>query len=424
MSKKRVLVFPAGTEISFEIHNALINSKFIELVGGTSIRDHSEMVYSEMIYDFPYIDDENFLNYLNKIIKEYKIDYVYPAHDSVVLELAKKRNYINAKVVATDYETVDICRFKNKTYEFFHGENFIPEVFTVEKIPSYPVFIKPKVGQGAVGARLINNKNEMDMYFDDSYVICEYLSGPEITVDCYTNTKGELKAVFPRTRERIRNGISVRSKNIELTNELLDIAKTINLKMKFLGAWFFQIKKNSQGKYKLLEISPRIPGTMGLSRNRGVNFPMLSIYAIDGIDCEVNVNSYSIMVERALISRYKLDISYKNVYIDLDDTLIVDNNVNAQLMLFIYQCVNKGKYLYLLTKHEKVVKDTLSEHRISNDLFEEIILINKDDEKYKYIKSNSIFIDDSFAERKKVKDKNNIPVFSVDMIESLIDWRY
>ena len=53
-------------------------------------------------------------------------------------------------------------------------------------------------------------------------------------------------------------------------------------------------------------------------------------------------------------------------------------------------------------------------------LFEDIKVIDNNDEKYKYIcESKSIFIDDSFAERKKVHDNVRIPVFDVDMIESL-----
>lgn len=32
--KKRVLIFPAGTEIAFEIVNALKYSKFVEIYGG------------------------------------------------------------------------------------------------------------------------------------------------------------------------------------------------------------------------------------------------------------------------------------------------------------------------------------------------------------------------------------------------------
>ena len=66
----------------------------------------------------------------------------------------------------------------------------------------------------------------------------------------------------------------------------------------------------------------------------------------------------------------------------------------------------------------------LETYHIDKGLFQSIIVIGNDEEKYNYIKEEkAIFIDDSFAERKKVKDKLGIPVFDVDMIESLIDWR-
>ena len=81
--KKKVLIFPAGTEIAFEIVNALKYSKFVELYGGTSADDHSEFVYKHLIKGFPYVNDNRFLDYLNNVIDKYEIDCIYPAHDSV-----------------------------------------------------------------------------------------------------------------------------------------------------------------------------------------------------------------------------------------------------------------------------------------------------------------------------------------------------
>lgn len=46
------------------------------------------------------------------------------------------------------------------------------------------------------------------------------------------------------------------------------------------------------------------------------------------------------------------------------------------------------------------------------------------EDKCRYIKGkDSILIDDSFAERKRVRERLGIPVFDIDMVESLIDWR-
>ena len=82
MEKKKLLIFPAGTEIAFEILNALKYSKFVEIYGGTSADDHSEFVYKRLIKGFPYIEDPGFLDFLNQVIRENGIDCVYPAHDS------------------------------------------------------------------------------------------------------------------------------------------------------------------------------------------------------------------------------------------------------------------------------------------------------------------------------------------------------
>ena len=38
-------------------------------------------------------------------------------------------------------------------------------------------------------------------------------------------------------------------------------------------------------------------------------------------------------------------------------------------------------------------------------------------------KKPSIFIDDSFSERLSIANKLNMPVFDLDAVESLIDWR-
>lgn len=98
---KNVLVFPAGTEIGMEIHSALKYSRFVRLFGGTSVPCHAEMLFENCIDGFPFIDDEGFIDYLNAVIDEYNIDYVYPAHDSALLTLTRERASIHCAVVTS-----------------------------------------------------------------------------------------------------------------------------------------------------------------------------------------------------------------------------------------------------------------------------------------------------------------------------------
>ncbi len=67
---KNVFIFPAGTEIAFEILNALKYSKFVNIIGGTSVSCHAEFVFEKLISNMPNIDDENFIDVLNEIIVE------------------------------------------------------------------------------------------------------------------------------------------------------------------------------------------------------------------------------------------------------------------------------------------------------------------------------------------------------------------
>ena len=425
--KKNLLIFPAGTEIAFEIHNALKFSKFVNLFGGTSADDHSEFVYERLIKGFPYIGEDNFIEYLNKVIEEYKIEYIYPAHDSACVYLSKHSKSINAVIVCSEYDTVAICRSKSKTYSFFEGEEFIPITYkTPEEVQEFPVFVKPTVGQGAVGAEKIDNMEQLKFALekDESLVICEYLSGIEYSVDCFTDKDGNLRVARLRDRERIRAGISVRSKALDSDNKIVQIANALNNKLKFRGAWFFQVKKNYNGEYRLMEVSPRIPGTMGLSRNLGINFPLITLFDMWGFDVDIIDNNYDIILDRAFYSAYKIDINYNKIYVDYDDTLVINDAVNIQLLAFIYQAYQCGKKIYILSKHIGDIYEDMKKRCISTELFEKIIVIDENDEKSNYISTeDSIFIDDSYAERIKIKNQIGIPVFDVDMVESLIDWR-
>lgn len=425
--RKKVLVFPAGTEIAFEIHNALKYSKFVELYGASSVSCHAEFLFKNYIEGVPFPGDPGLIDALNKIVDEYGIDLIYPAHDSACLTLTEEQDKLHCKVVTSPIETVDTCRSKTKTYEFFKGEEFIPKTFaSADDVKSYPVFCKPAVGQGSEGAMKVNDRDDLEKLLagDEQYVICEYLPGDEYTVDCFTDRNGKLRSALIRRRERIRSGIAVRSRIIPMEDSVMKIAEKINSKMVFSGAWFFQLKRNTEGEFRLLEISARIPGTMGTTRNLGINYPMLTIFDMLGYDIDIINNGQDVLLDRAFISRYQTSVKYDKVYLDFDDTLYLDDKVNITMISFVYQCFNKGIPVILLTKHAKDIYDSLDKFRISKDLFAEIIHIEKDRDKSEYITAkDAIFIDDSFAERKNIHDKLGIPVYDLDMIESLIDWR-
>jgi hypothetical protein len=426
---KNILVFPCGSEIGLEINNALKYAKGIKLIGGSSIADHGKHVYQNYIEDIPNIDDPEFISAINKVIAEEKIDFIFPAHDSVVLKLSQHQEELKAEVLTSDSYTCEISRSKKKTYELFEGEAFNPHMYNhADEVEKYPVFLKPNVGQGSKGVALANSKEEIQYYLEKNsdLLILEYLPGKEYTIDCFTDRNGTLRFSGMRERKRIKSGISVNSHTLPMNDSVRDIAEKINETLNFRGMWFFQVKEDSEGNYKLLEIAPRIAGTMNLFRNKGINFPLLTIFDRLGYDVEIIENDYVVEVDRAFTNRFTIDLEFERVYIDFDDTVTHGDKVNPYVMMFIYQCLSKDIELILITKHVHEIRDTLRKLKIDENIFKEIIHITKDDFKHIYFNHDkkSIFIDDSYSERKQIHEEFGLPVFDLDAVESLIDWRH
>lgn len=421
----RVLVFPAGEINSIELHDALSTCVNIEVWGASSIERHGKYVFENYISNLPMINDSNFINEFNSIIQKHNIDIIFATHDTVIDFLIKNQHLINAKVAGGDIFTVDICRSKKKTYNLFKDNDFIPITYSKPyDLIQYPVFAKPDQGQGAVGTKKIDNINEFTN-IDDSYVICEYLPGREYTVDCITDKDGILRGAFPRTRDRIMSGVAVAGKTLPQNKQITQIAEIINSKLHFKGMWYFQLKEDNNGKLKLLEISARASGTMCLTRMRGVNLPLLTAYTMMDYRIDVQENNIEVVMDRTLISRYNINYDFNVAYLDFDDTVVVREKINKNILRFIYQCNEKDIDVILITKHNKNIENSLEKYKIHKYLFKKIIVLNENENKSDYINpERAVFIDNMYKERKNVYDRYKIPVFDVDTIEVLLDWRY
>lgn len=421
--KINVLIFPCESN-SNELHDALSYCFNVNVFGASSVKRHGAYIYKNYKCDLPYVNTDNFIERFNKYLDENSIDVIMPTHDTIALFLAEHSSDIHARIVQSDIRTNKICRSKILTHDTFHDCDFVPRRFNNEREVEYPAFAKPDVGEGGHGAFIAKNEKELDIIDFKDYLVTEFLSGDEVTVDCLTDKDGKLLCVLPRTRDRIFGGIAVNSKSIPVTEEIRRIAETINERLTLRGLWYFQLRGDKNGKLKLMEISTRCAGTMCVSRARGYNLPLLSVYAAMGFDISVANESMNVEMDRALIARYDMHLDYDTVYIDFDDTITLRGEINPLAMFFLYQCHNKRIKVYLLTRHIHDIHESLKKYAVSEDLFADIIYISDDDNKCNYIvEKKSIFIDNMFKERQDVANRCHIPVFDVDGFEFLLDWR-
>jgi hypothetical protein len=422
----RVLVFPGGTEIGLEINSALRWCKEVQLFSvGLAISNHASYVFAEHTV-IPSIHESGWLEALNALIIRQGINYVFPAYDDVIVALAENADRIHATIVTSPLETCLITRSKSRTYHALHGIVPVPRVYDPSApIERFPVFVKPDQGQGSQNTYLVHDKEQLSTFLrrDTTALVLEYLPGEEYTIDCFSDRDDGLLFCAGRERTRTRSGISMSSHIVSMP-EFRDFAMAINKKLTFHGAWFFQLKKDTSGHLKLLEVGPRIAGTMALNRVLGINFSLLSLYEQKRLPIRIMTNSLQVDIDRALANRYHHNVTYATVYVDLDDTLIFKGAVNTNLVAFLYQCINKGKKLVLLTRHGMDLEQTLLHYRLSG-LFDEIIRVpSRPVSKSHYIKEkNAILIDDSFSERYTSHADLGLSTFDCSMLEMLMDDR-
>lgn len=424
--KKNVLIFPSCSEVGLELNRSISNSEHFKVIGGSSEDyNNAEFIYSFNFDNFPNVEDINFVKALNYFIEKNSIDFIYPAHDLVALNLSKNINELKCDVIVSEYNSVKNCIDKYECYKKFSDIINVPQIYSaIKEISKYPVFLKPKIGHGALGTHIAYNAEEVNFYkLKDNTLVCmEYLPGREYSIDCFTDRNGKLRFVGIRERKKIFAGMSSRSIIIK-DHRINEIAVLINDNLKLRGAWFFQLKEKENGELALLEIAPRIAGGMDLYRNKGVNLPLLSLFDRLNYDVEIIENNYHIEMGKSLECKYKIDLNYTKVYVDFDGTLLIDDKINIQLVSFLYQCINRNIKIYLITIHDGDLNNLLDKFRIK-DLFDKIIWIKDGEEKYKFIESqDSIFIDNSFNHRLKVWMNKKIPVFDVNSIDCLIDYK-
>jgi hypothetical protein len=421
--KTKVLVFPCGSEVGLELFRSLGADTHIELHGASSTpSNHGRYLYVNYADGLPYVTDPDFVDALNALILSRRIDYLFPAMDCVALSLAAHQEQLACRVIGSPLETCRICCSKRATYEALSGILRVPRLYrTLDRVSQWPIFLKPDSGYGSRGTRRAGSREEAEFFLnrEKGLLAMEYLPGREYTVDCFTDRHRNLLFAGARERLRIQNGISVHSRPVEGA-AFQELAKTINDGLPLRGVWFFQLKEADDGALTLLEVAPRVAGTMALHRNLGVNLALLSVFDAMEMDVSIQVNDFQIEIDRALAGRFHTDLSYEHVYMDLDDCLVCDGVINTQAVAFLYQCVNRRIAIYLLTRHAGSVGEILRRTRLTG-LFDDIIHLQPGDRKSDFIRhARAIFIDDSFRERKDVHEQRGIPVFAPDAIECLM----
>ena len=356
MNIRKVLVFPAATEIGLEINEALRQCKEISLVGaGFGGSTHAPFAF-EAFFELPSIHQSDWLDRLIELCHSLSLDYIFPAYDDAIVALAESADRLPAHVLAPPLDICKLTRSKRNTYRALADIVRVPELYEAEPAAdSFPVFVKPDRGQGSQGARLVHDAQQLRQALaaEPDLIACEYLPGQEYTVDCFSDREHGLLFAKARIRTRTRNGIAVNTVSINLP-EARAIGERIHARLGMRGAWFFQLKRASNGMLALLEVAPRIAGSMSTHRVAGVNFPLLTIFEHERLPISILLNDGPIELDRSLRNRFRHSVSFGTLYIDLDDTLVLRNKVNLDAIRLVFLARNQQARVVLITRHSEI----------------------------------------------------------------------
>jgi len=283
-----------------------------------TVADASEhAVGRHLVNDFVQIpkgDDPSFIDVVLRICKEKQIGVILPLVTKELFPLSLyKSSFEEAgiKVLVSSKEAIDLSNNKSACYRFLQEANIpVPKHFianTSEEFihaafqlgyPQKPFCFKPSVSNGSRGFRIVSDSiDESALLFEHKpyhswitydhalkilqfkvfpqLLVSEYMPGDEYSVDCLAKN-GQAVLVVPRLRNKMINGISVEGefiRNDEAINYCSKIINALNLH----GNIGIQIKYSDENKPLLLEINPRVQGTIVAALGAGVNLPLLAV---------------------------------------------------------------------------------------------------------------------------------------------------
>jgi carbamoyl-phosphate synthase large subunit len=232
-------------------------------------------------YIVPLTTDRQYIPIMKSICFRERIHLLIPTIDDELPLFGKHTEDFCAmgiRVAVSSEKTGLLCNDKYATADFLLGKGipfartWLPEELRGKNL-SYPMFLKPRIGRGSVGAFPIRNERELQFFLDyvPKPVVQEFLPGKEFTIDLLADFNGKIISVVPRERIVIRSGVTDRGQTLNhpgmiklavRTAEALDIRGPANIQVKL-----------QDDKATIFEVNPRFSGGIPLTIAAGADFP-------------------------------------------------------------------------------------------------------------------------------------------------------
>lgn len=290
MSISNILVTGAGGAAAISVWKSLGQYAALHMADMDDCASGLYLVSPAQRLLLPRGDSPNFVSFLLDQCKKRGIHLLIPTVDAELLPLAQARHEFEAcgiEIAVAPAEVLAIVR--DKAALLGAAKSCVPVPWSLvwderslEPLPSWPAFAKPRAGSGSRDLMMLNNEQDLSLVpRDGQFIVQEWLPGEEYSVDVYVSRAGVALASVPRIRMKTDSGIAVTARTVlasDVAKYAVDLVQALGLPL----VANVQFKRDSQGVAKLLEINPRFPGTLPLTAAAGVDIPRLMLDDFSG----------------------------------------------------------------------------------------------------------------------------------------------
>lgn len=227
-------------------------------------------------------DAPGFAETVREVCRRLDVDVLVPTVDTELLPLARVRQELAAEgtvLIAAPEATLLACLDKAELARVCSDDCEVPATTVLTEGTSVPMpgIAKPRSGSGSRGVRLVAAPEDLvGVPRDGSFIVQEYLPGEELSVDVFVRADGVVVSAVPRTRDRVDSGVAVAGRTIA-DEECIEVATTVARAIGLRGIGNVQLRRRADGSPALLEVNPRLPGSLVLTAAAGANLAALAL---------------------------------------------------------------------------------------------------------------------------------------------------
>lgn len=293
--KYTILVSGASGIVGYGILRCLQERGDCFLIGTTIYAESPANCFSDIVEIVPRTDDPNYIEHLISLINKHSVDMIIPAIETDMSEWNKHRSELEATgvcVLMNNPNLVTLCLDKWEFYKKLNEASYSGRIIS-SLDPDYrkfgiPFILKPRCGFGARGLVKVESEVQFNLFKDkigSDLMIQEYVGdeNSEFTVSAFFDSDSEIKAIMGMKRKLAKSGFTEIAEVVD-TKDFIPEINELKMILKPVGPTNFQFRRHN-GKFKLLEVNPRISSSTSIRSKFGYNESSMAVdFFLEGKD--------------------------------------------------------------------------------------------------------------------------------------------